>query len=60
MSDDLSALVFDVLRRKLIADLSDLAIWETGHERLVTPPWHALTVAERDVLVEALRQWRPA
>ena len=48
----------DALRHKLIADLFDLPIWERGRDRVVTPPWHALTVAERDLIADALRQWK--
>lgn len=48
----------DVLCHKLIADLFDLPIWERGKDRVVTPPWRALTVAERDLIADALRQWR--
>ena len=49
----------DALRHKLIADLFDLPIWERGHERVVSPPWRALTVAERDLIAAALKQWKP-
>ena len=48
----------DALRHKLIADLFDLPVWERGKDRVVTPPWHTLTVAERDLLADALQQWR--
>ena len=49
----------DVLRHKLIADLFDLPVWERGSDRVVTPPWHILTVAERDLLADALKRWMP-
>ena len=49
----------DALRHKLIADLFDLPVWYRGTERVVTPPWRTLTVAERDLIAEALMQWRP-
>jgi hypothetical protein len=50
---------YDALRRKLIGDLSDLRIWERDGERIVTPPWRTLTVAERDLIAAALKQWTP-
>jgi hypothetical protein len=49
----------DALRHKLIADLFCLPVRERGGDRVVTPPWRALTVAERDLLADALRQWKP-
>jgi hypothetical protein len=48
----------DALRHKLIADIFGLPIWYRGGERVVTPPWHALTIHERDLLADALGQWR--
>lgn len=48
----------DKLRHKLIADLFELPVWERGKDRVVTPPWHTLTVEERDLIAEALQQWR--
>jgi hypothetical protein len=51
--------VGDALRHKLIAALFDLPVWERGHERVVSPPWRALTVAERDLIAAALKQWKP-
>jgi hypothetical protein len=61
MSDDDTAAreVTDAMRHKLIADLFDLPVWERGSDRVVTPPWHTLTVAERDLLADALQQWKP-
>jgi hypothetical protein len=50
----------DALRHKLIADLYDLRIWERGHDRVVTPPWRTLTIEERDLIADALKQWKPA
>jgi hypothetical protein len=50
----------DALRHKLIADLFDLPVWERGHERVVSPPWRTLTVEERDLIADALKQWKPA
>jgi hypothetical protein len=50
----------DALRHKLIADLYDLRVWERGHDRVVTPPWRTLTVEERDLIADALKQWKPA
>jgi hypothetical protein len=47
----------EVLRQKLIADLFDLPIWDRGRDRVVTPPWHTLTVEERDLIADALKQW---
>ena len=47
----------DALRHKLLADLFELPVWERGKDRVVTPPWHALTVAERDLIAEALKQY---
>lgn len=49
----------DALRHKLIADLFDLPVWYRGTERRVTPGWQSLTVEERDLLADALRQWQP-
>ena len=46
------------LRHKLVADLFDLPVRERGKDRVVTPPWHTLTVEERGLLLEALMQWR--
>jgi hypothetical protein len=48
----------DDLRHKLIADIFGLPIWYRGKERVVTPPWHALTIDERDLIADALGQWR--
>ena len=48
----------DALRHKLIADLFELPIWYRGKERRVTPGWGSLTVEERDLIAEALGQWR--
>ena len=59
-SATLGSVVFDALRHKLIADLFDLPIWERGCDRVVTPPWHALTVEERDLIADALKRWKPA
>jgi hypothetical protein len=50
--------VTDALRHKLIADLFDLPVWERGKDRVVTPPWQTLTVEERDLIADALKQWR--
>jgi len=47
----------DALRHKLIADLFDLPIWVRGHDRVVSPSWHTLTLAERDLIADALKQW---
>ena len=47
----------DALRHKLIAEIYELPIWYRGTERVVTPPWHALTIDERDLIADALRQW---
>lgn len=46
----------DALRHKLIADLFELPIWERGEDRVVTPPWSSLTLEERDLIVNALKQ----
>ena len=48
----------EALRHKLIADLLNLPVWERGRDRVVTPPWHALTIAERDLIADALKQWK--
>jgi len=48
----------NALRHKLVADLFELPVWERGKDRVVTPPWSTLTVEERDLLAEALMQWR--
>lgn len=51
----------DALRHKLIADIFGLRVWERGNERVVTPTkWRTLTVAERDLIADALRQWKPS
>lgn len=50
--------VGDDLRHKLIADLFELPVWHQGSARVVTPPWKTLTVAECDLIRDALRQWR--
>jgi len=55
MPRELSA---DMLRHKLLADLFDLPIWYRGDDRRVSPGWHSLTVAERDLIADALKQWR--
>jgi hypothetical protein len=49
----------DALRHKLIADLFDLPIWYCGTERRVSPCWESITVEERDLIAEALKQWKP-
>jgi hypothetical protein len=48
----------NALRHKLIADLFDLPVWERGSDRVVTPPWRTLTVAERELIADALTNWR--
>ena len=48
----------DALRHKLLADIFELPIWYRGGERVVTPPWYALTIDERDLIADALLQWR--
>lgn len=51
----------EILRHKLIADLFDLPVWYAGHTRRVSPKgWHALTVEERDLIADALKQWKPS
>ena len=59
MSDPKQITTTDAMRHKLIADLFDLPVWERGRDRVVTPPWHAMTVVERDLIVAALKQWKP-
>ena len=49
----------DALRHKLIADLFSLHVWHRGTERIVSPGWWSLTIAERDLIADALRQWTP-
>lgn len=49
----------DAIRHKLIADLFELPVWYRGTNRVVSPPWQTLTVAERDLIADALRQWKP-
>ena len=48
----------DTLRHKLIADLFELPIWHRDGKRYVDPGWKHITVEERDLIAEALRQWR--
>ena len=54
----MSVMSRDALRHKLISDLFDLPVWERGKDRVVTPKWHTLTVEERDLIAEALGQWK--
>lgn len=51
-------LAADALRHKLLADIFGLPIWYRGKDRVVTPPWQALTIEERDLIADALSQWR--
>ena len=51
-------LAADALRHKLLADLFGLRVWYRGKDRMVTPPWRGLTVEERDLIADALGQWR--
>jgi len=51
--------ISDLLRHKLLADLFALPVWHQGGARVVTPPWRTLTVAERDLIADALHQWNP-
>ena len=48
----------DALRHKLLADIFEPPIWYRGKDRVVTPPWHALTINERDLIADALAQWK--
>lgn len=49
----------DALRARLIADLFSSPIWHRDGESIVSPPWRTLTVEARDLIADALKQWKP-
>lgn len=53
-----ASLKLDAIRHKLIADLFELPIWYREGKRYVTPKWGLLTIEERDLIADALKQWK--